>query len=124
VWFFSQIMYYRKRSREFNLLFALGGQRASIGKLHRLAGGVLSGVAFIITAVLSYICNFVVHLLLNTLLPKFGIIENVHYEFIMSWPALLCCLLTAVVCGFLSCEWPYHLFKKEREKYPDRILVN
>lgn len=124
VWFFSQILYYRKRRTEFNILFALGAGRDSISRLHRLAGGVLSGLAFIATFLLSYAANAVIHLLLNTLLPKYGIIENVYYEFEMSPPALIACLLVSVLCGFLSCEVPYRLFKRERKKHPDRIVVN
>lgn len=124
VWFFSQIMYYRKRKAEFNLLFALGAPQNALGTLHRVAGGVLSAAAFLVTALLSYVCNFTVHLLLNTLLPKLGLIENVYYAFEISWPALTACLLVSVACGFLSCELPYRMFKREREKHPDRIVVN
>lgn len=124
VWFFSQVMYYRKRRNEFNILLALGAQRSSIGKLHRLTGGVLSGLAFLVTALLSYLCNSLVHLLINTLLPKFGLIENVYYAFEMSLPALVLCLVASVACGFLSCELPYRLFGRERKKAPDRISVS
>ncbi len=124
VWFFSQLMYYRKRNTEYNILLALGAPEHSFGKLHRIAGGVLSGVAFLITAILSYLCNFVVHLLLNTLLPKFGLIENVAYPFEMSVPALLSCFAVSVICGFLSCELPYRLWKSGRKKGGGRISVN
>ncbi len=124
VWFFSQIMYYRKRKSELNLLLALGAERSSLGKLHRVAGGILSGLAFFATALLSYLCNFAVHMMLNTLLPKFGLIENVYYAFELSLPALLGCLLVSVACGFLSCELPYRLFLGGRKKNPDSISVN
>ena len=124
VWFFSQIMYYRKRKSELNLLLALGAEKASLGTLHRVAGGILSGLAFLVTALLSYLCNFAVHMLLNTLLPKFGLIENVYYAFELSWPALLGCLVVSVACGFLSCELPYRLFLKGKKKHPDSISVN
>lgn len=124
VWFFSQIMYYRKRKNELNLLLALGAERRSLGTLHRVAGGILSGLAFLVTAMLSYICNFAVHMMLNTLLPKFGIIENVYYPFELSLPALIGCLLVSVICGFMSCELPYRLFLKDRKKHPDSISVN
>ena len=124
VWFFSQLMYYRKRKTEYNILLALGAPEHSFGKLHRIAGGVLSGVAFLSTAILSYLCNFVVHLLLNTLLPKFGLVENVAYPFEMSLPALLSCFAVSVLCGFLSCELPYRLWKSDRKKLGGRISVN
>ena len=84
----------------------------------------MSGIAFLITAALSYLCNFVVHLLLNTLLPKFGLIENISYKFEMSLPALLSCFAVSVLCGFLSCAWPYLLWKRDRKKVGGRISVN
>lgn len=115
VWFFSQLMYYRKRRGELRILLALGAKQNSLGTLHRITGGVLSGAAFLATVILSYLCNAAVHLLINTLLPKFGIIESVGYAFELSWPALWACLLVSVLCGFLSCEVPYRLFRRNEK---------
>ncbi len=112
VWYFSQIMFYRKRRGEFAVLHALGAPDEAFAKLHRLAGGVLSGAAFIITIGVSLLCNYLVFFCVNTLLPKLHIIESVRYEFALSLPALIACVLVSVLCGFLSCELPYRLFTK------------
>ena len=116
VWFFSQIMYYRKRQGEFHMLLALGADKASIPKIHRMTGGVLSGLAFMVTILLSCLLNAVVHLSINTILPKFGLLENVGYDYELSLPALVACILVSVLCGFLSCEVPYRIFKKNKKK--------
>ena len=116
IWFFSQIMYYGKRRDEFHILLALGGEEASIAKLHRVAGGVLSCIAFFVTVLLSSGCNAVIHFLLNTLLPKFGLAENVGYVYELSVPALIASALISMVCGFMSCEIPYRLFKRKKKK--------
>lgn len=112
VWYFSQIMFYRKRRNEFAVLHALGAPDSAFAKLHRLAGGVLSGAAFLVTVLLSLLCNYLVYFTVNTLLPKLHLIESIHYEYRLSLPALIACVLVSVLCGFLSCELPYRLYTK------------
>lgn len=112
VWYFSQIMFYRKRRNEFAVLHALGAPDDAFAKMHRLAGGVLSCAAFIMTILVSLLCNYLVYFAVNTLLPWLHITESIHYDFRLSVPALLACVLVSVLCGFLSCELPYRLFTK------------
>ena len=112
VWYFSQIMFYRKRRNEFAVLHALGAPDNAFAKMHRLAGGVLSGTAFFVTILLSLLCNFLVYYTVGTLLPWLHLTESLHYEFRLSIPALIACVLASVLCGFLSCELPYRLYTK------------
>ena len=112
VWYFSQIMFYRKRRNEFAVLHALGAPDDAFAKMHRLAGGVLSGVAFLVTILVSLLCNYLVYFAVNTLLPWLHITESIHYDFHLSVPALIACVLVSVLCGFLSCELPYRLYTK------------
>ena len=112
VWYFSQIMFYRKRRNEFAVLHALGAPDSAFAKLHRMAGGVLSGAAFLITILMALLCNYLVYYFVNTLLPWLHITESVRYEFTLSVPALIACVLASVLCGFLSCELPYRMFTK------------
>lgn len=112
VWYFSQVMFYRKRRNEFAVLHALGAPDDAFAKMHRLAGGVLSGAAFLITILVSLLCNHLVYFTVNTLLPMLHVTESIRYEFNLSIPALIACVLISVLCGFLSCELPYRLFTK------------
>ena len=112
VWYFSQIMFYRKRRNEFAVLHALGAPDDAFAKLHRMAGGVLSGAAFLITIGVSLLCNYLVFFCVNTFLPWLHITESVRYEFRLSLPALIACVVISAVCGFLSCELPYRMFTK------------
>ena len=112
VWYFSQIMFYRKRRNEFAVLHALGAPDSAFARLHRLAGGVLSGAAFAVTILLSLLCNYLVFYCINTLLPWLHITESIRYEYTLSLPALIACVLVSVLCGFLSCELPYRMFTK------------
>ena len=113
VWLFSQIMYYRQRREEYGMLYALGAPKGSIATLHRLAGGVLSGLAFLATILLSLLGNYVVFLLVTVFLPKMHLTEAFAYEYRLSVPALIACVVASVVCGFLSCEIPYRLFGRK-----------
>ena len=112
VWYFSQIMFYRKRRNEFAVLHALGAPDSAFAKLHRLAGGVLSAAAFLVTILLSLLCNYLVYYVVGTLLPWLHLTESLHYKFRLSLPALIACILVSVLCGFLSCELPYRLYTK------------
>ena len=112
VWYFSQIMFYRKRRNEFAVLHALGAPDDAFAKIHRLAGGVLSGVAFFVTILVSLLCNYLVFFTVNTLLPWLHLTESIRYEFTLSIPARISCVLVSVLCGFLSCELPYRLYTK------------
>ena len=112
VWYFSQIMFYRKRRNEFAVLHALGAPDDAFAKLHRLAGGVLSGTAFLMTILVSLACNYLVYYTVNTLLPWLHLTESIRYEFTLSYPALIACVLVSVLCGYMSCELPYHLYTK------------
>ena len=112
VWYFSQIMFYRKRRGEFAVLHALGAPDDAFAKMHRLAGGVLSGIAFLVTILVTLLCNYLVYFTVNTLLPWLHLTESIRYEYRLSLPALVACVLVSVLCGFLSCELPYRLFTK------------
>ncbi len=112
IWYFSQILFYRKRRTEFAILRALGAKDAAFSRIHRLAGGVLSGCAFLMTVLLSLGFNYGIYFVLNTLLPKTKLIESVHYDFGLSVPALIACVLVSVLCGYLSCELPYRLYAR------------
>ena len=112
VWYCSQIMFYRKRRNEFAVLHALGAPDDAFAKLHRLAGGILSGAAFLVTVLLSLLCNYLVYFTVTTLLPKLHITESIRYEFRLSLPALIACVLISVLCGFMSCELPYRMYTK------------
>ncbi len=112
VWYFSQILFYRKRRREFTVLRALGAPDGAFSRLYRVAGGVLSGCAFLMTVLLSLLLNYGVYILLNNLLPMMHLTESIHYDFGLSLPALIACVAVSVLCGYLSCELPYRLYTK------------
>ncbi len=113
VWLFSQIMFYRKRRGELDMLYALGAPHAAFPTMHRMAGGVLSALAFLITVGLSCLFNWVVYILVTVILPQMGVMDVIHYRYTLSIPALIACVAISVSCGLLSCEIPWRLYRRQ-----------
>ncbi len=122
IWYFSQIMFYRKRRREFALLSALGAKDADFARIHRMAGGLLSAAAFLVTILLTLLINAAIHTTLNNIIPRFFDVQNTYYRFSLSLPALIACVAASVLCGFLSSEIPYRLFvRRDRATDVDEL---
>ena len=116
VWFFSQILFYRRREGEFYMLSAMGGFGREIKSLHTVAGGVLSGVAFLVTLGMSYALNFLMYIAMSRILPSFGLAAAIDYNYYMPLWALALCAAVSVICGFTSCLVPYFLWQRRMQK--------
>lgn len=112
VWFFSQLLFYRRREGEFYMLGAMGGFDREIRSLHVVAGAVLSGVAFVVTLGMSYAFNYVLYIAMSRILPSLGMVAAVDYNYYMPLWALALCALVSVACGFASCLVPYFAWKR------------
>ena len=112
VWFFSQLMFYRRRDGEFYMLSAMGGFDREIRSLHLVAGTVLSGVAFVVTLGMSYAFNYVLYMAMSRILPSLGMAAAIDYNYYMPLWALALCALVSVACGFASCLVPYFVWKR------------
>ncbi len=112
IWFFSQMLFYRRREEEFYMLQALGGFGREIGGLHITAGAVLSGIAFAVTLGMSYAFNYVLYLTMSRLLPALGMAQSINYNYFMPLWALALCAAVSVACGFASCLVPYVVWKR------------
>lgn len=112
VWFFSQLMFYRRRDGEFYMLSAMGGFDREIRSLHLVAGTVLSGVAFVVTLGMSYAFNYVLYMAMSRILPSLGMAAAIDYNYYMPLWALALCALVSVACGFASCLVPYYVWKR------------
>lgn len=115
VWFFSQILFYRRREEEFYMLSAMGGFAREIRGLHLTAGAVLSGLAFAVTLVMSYAVNYVLYIMMSRILPKFGMAAAIDYNYYMPLWALALCAAISVACGFISCLVPYLLWHRRMQ---------
>ena len=97
------------------MLSAMGGFAREIRALHLWAGGVLSGVAFLVTLGMSYAFNYVLYLFMSRLLPSLGITAAMDYNYYMPLWALALCAAVSVICGFTSCLVPYLVWKRRMQ---------
>ncbi|MBR2387694.1 MAG: hypothetical protein IKB02_02890 [Clostridia bacterium] len=107
VWFYSQSLFYKKRSKEMYVLSAYGATHKVLRKIHMASGYILSAIAFVFTAILGVIASFLVFKLMNEWLPMIGFGIGTSYSFYISPVALAVCLLLSAFCGFLSSYLPY-----------------
>lgn len=124
VCFFSQLLFYFKRNKEFSVLLALGAVEQEIHRLHRIDGILVSAANFVLTLLLSFSLNWVIFRSLNDWLPAVGMVETVvRYHYGISPWMLILSLLAAVGCGYLSCEIPFRQFIARRRKLTDQAEV-
>ena len=116
VWFFSQLLFYFKREKEINILRMFGANESSLKRLYSFAGLIMASLAIAVTIILGYLSSFGIYKLFNNVLIKYGMTSGTSYEFYVSIPALLVCVLVSVLCGFLSSYIPYSISKRRRER--------
>ena len=116
VWFFSQSMFFAKREGEFYMLQSFGATDAKIKKLHLFSGGVLAASAFAASILLSSAAGYLMFMLLDNWLPKYGFIQAVRYSFSLPPAASAACLAVSMACGFASSLLPFRAYIKKRER--------
>ncbi|MBR6676181.1 MAG: ABC transporter permease [Clostridia bacterium] len=113
IWFFSQILYYFKREKEFNIIQSMGANGSDIRKIYLIGGISMSVLSFIVSIVLSYLASYLMFYAYNVIVPSFSG-EYVRYTFYMPWYALVIAVVMSVSCGFFSAYLPYKSYFKNR----------
>lgn len=115
VWFFSQLLFYKKREKEISLLRMFGAYEKQLRGVYTFAGLIMSALAMVTTVILSVITTFIINKLFNQILPSYGFSDGTRYEFFISGLALLISIAVSVACGFLSSYIPYTVGKHRRK---------
>ena len=113
IWFFSQIQYYFKREKEFNVIQSLGANGSDIRKIYLFGGLSMAAMSLIVSILLSYIASYIMFYVYNVVVPGFSG-EYVRYTFYMPWYALVISVVMSVACGFFSAYIPYKSYFKNR----------
>ncbi len=111
-WFFSQIMFYKKREKEFELLRGMGAVESEIRKLFLADGLMLAGLGALVTLLLSSVGVFVMYSLTQKYLTIFVTATAVKYNFEFPLVAVVAATSASAVFGFLSSYLPYGINKK------------
>ncbi len=113
IWFFSQILYYYKREKEFNIIQSMGANGSDIRKIYLLGGLSMAVMSLIVSILLSYLGSYIMFYVYNVVVPNFTE-EYVRYTFYMPWYALVISIVMSVACGFFSAFIPYKSYFKNR----------
>lgn len=116
IWAFSQILFYRNRSVEFELLSALGAAPRKIRSLFFTSAGILSVLAFAVTCILACIGNWLINQAVTSWLPALKLTSGFYYEFRVSLPIMLAAAGASLICGFASGLIPYAILRHNRNK--------
>ena len=113
IWFFSQILFYFKREKEFNIIQSMGATESDVRTIYLMGGVGMSIMSFIVSILLSYIASYAMFYVYNVVVPNFTF-EYVRYTFYMPWYALVISIVMSVACGFFSAFIPYKSYFKNR----------
>ena len=113
IWFFSQILFYFKREKEFDIIQSMGATEANVRTIYLLGGLGMAIMSFIFSIILSFVASYAMFYVVNVVLPNFTF-EYVRYVFYMPWYALVISIVMSVACGFFSVYIPYKSYFKHR----------
>ncbi len=113
IWFFSQILYYFKREKEFNIIQSMGANGSDIRKIYLIGGLSMAVLSLIVSIILSFLGSYLMFYAYNVIVPNFSG-EYVRYTFYMPWYALAIAIVMSVGCGFFSAYLPYKSYFKNR----------
>ncbi len=113
IWFFSQILFYFKREKEFNIIQSMGANGSDIRKIYLMGGISMAILSLIVSILLSYVASYAMFYAYNVIIPDFTG-EYVRYTFYMPWYALVISVVMSVSCGFFSAYIPYKSYFKNR----------
>lgn len=108
IWFFSQVLFYRKRFSEFTLLRAIGMPVSGIRKILFKEAAFLALTSFVCYTALTYLLCFGVYKLMNSFLFMF----TIRYSFDLSPTIFLIGGGITVLLAFASTFFNYLTYKK------------
>lgn len=111
VWFFSQVLFYGKRRFEMDMLRSFGTTEWELHGIHRVSGMFMAIASIVITLILAYAASGLVFLFCNRLMASLGLGDGTRYEFYISIPALISCVLISMACAYLSSTIPFLLYR-------------
>ncbi len=116
VWFFSQVLFYGKRRVELDMLASFGATDQELRGIHRVSGAYMSVFSIAITLILAYSASGLVFLFCNRLMSSLGMGAGTRYDFYISVPALISCVLISMACAYLSSTIPFVMYRARIKK--------
>lgn len=108
VWFFSQMLFYKKRTNEFTVLRSIGMTMGEIKKIIFTEAAIISLVSLAVYALLSYLFSFGLYKFMNSWLFMYSF----RYSFSMPYTAILIGAAATLIFAFCSTFLPYIRYKR------------
>lgn len=115
-WFFSQIMFFGKRQKEFEILRGLGATEKEVKKIFRKNGIILALLGALATVVFSFIGAYIIYKIDLTFVARLNVEAKMLYSFNMPWIPLAAAVVLTLICGYASAMIPYRIEKKLSKK--------
>lgn len=115
-WFFSQIMFYHKRAREFELLRDMGATEKTVRKIFVYDGMVLAALGCAALAVMSAAGIGLIYLVTVKLSPYIAQSVMVRYSFKMPLIPFVAAMAVTVISAFFASVVSYRINKKSAKK--------
>ena len=115
-WFFSQIMFYQKRAREFELLRDMGATEKTVKKIFLYDGRFMAIAGALALAVMSAIGIALIYIVTVKLSPYVSEGVIARYSFKMPWIPLAASIAVTVVSAFFASFVSYRINKKNAQK--------
>lgn len=130
-WFFSQIMFFGKREKEFEILRGIGAIEKEIKSIFRKDGIIFALIGIGSTLVLSVLGSVIIHVINLNIVARFSVgarqLYKFHWEFYylgyngeptfnIFWIALATAIIITGICGYMSSMIPYVIDKRKAKK--------
>lgn len=120
VWFFTQILFYKKRENEFYILQSIGAKTGQIRNLH-LFNAVLMLPVGILSLLLSLGAVALIYYLKNSFWSVlFGSASLLTTQFYLPPLALASIFIVCFICSFLSSLIPYFAYRRKKDASQER----
>ena len=114
-WFFSQIMFYKKREKEFELLRGIGALESEIKKLFLIDGAFFAAIGAVITAVLSTVGVLIMYAMTQKIMTVSADTSTIRYVFEMPWASFAIAIVSTAAFAFFASYLPYLIDKKNMQ---------
>lgn len=115
-WFFSQIMFYHKRAREFELLRDMGATEKTVRKIFVYDGMVLAFLGCVVLAVMSAVGIGLIYMVTVKLSPYIAQSVMVRYSFKLPLIPIIAAMTVTVISAFFASVVSYRINKKSAKK--------
>ncbi|NLE12827.1 MAG: hypothetical protein GX628_04010 [Clostridiales bacterium] len=118
IWLFSQVIFYLKREKEFNIITNFGGILAEVRQIFMMDGLFVGSSGVLLAILLNFGGCYGIYKFFNVVVPKFTG-TSIRLDFSIPVIAMIVSVVVSISCGLLSSYIPYLNYYKAYKKRTD-----